>query len=496
MMKRRKRWLTGILAAFLLATVIQPVPTKAEAVQPVDTTVSEAAKTTEEQEQIIQNVYEMTVDSNTGEGWPEGPKTYGEAGIVMDAESGAILYSKNIDGKAYPASITKILTMLVALENANLDDIVTITEESVYCVEYGYAHIGLQTGEEISLKDALYAVMLASANEAAYAVGASVGESVGEDYDWFIQEMNNRCRELGGFNSNFVNTNGMDDENHYTTARDMALITSELLVNHPEFVEICQTMQYTIPPTNKVSESRTFQQKHQMFYEGSEYYNPNVIAGKTGYTDTALNTLVTCATDGEKELVCVVLKVHGRNVYTDTQALLDYGFDNFEKVDLASQGITKDIESFEEGAYILLPSGAEFEDVEVEITPDGENKSTGTAVYSYKGNLAGTAKITFSDSYMKENSSEAKLKDGRQTIKEKIPSWVKYIVIVIITVVLFYIWISVLVLICRIRKEKARRRRRRRRSARRRSAGGQKTRQQAARRRQAEGHNRRHRSRL
>ena len=260
----------------------------------------------------------MSVDSNTWEGWPAGPQTYGEANIVMDAGTGAILYAKNIDGKSYPASITKVLTMLVALENGKLDDIVTFSKDSVYSVPYSYAHIGMKEEEQICLEDALYGMMLASANEVAYSIGESVGQNLGKDYNWFIEKMNERCKELGGLNSNFVNTNGLDDENHYTTARDMALITQELLMNHPEFETISQTLQYTIPATNITSETRTFQQVHKMFYQSNEHYDERVIAGKTGYTDIARNTLITCADDGNLKLICVNLKTHGTNVYPDT----------------------------------------------------------------------------------------------------------------------------------------------------------------------------------
>ena len=315
--------------------------------EPIDTTVSNYNLTEEETsgknqeeikalqqqkiDEVTQQAYDMKIASNELENWPEGPATYGEAGIVMEAKSGAILYAKNIDGKAYPASITKILTALVALENGNLDDKITITQNSVDCVAEGDAYIGMIAGEEISLNDALHALLMASANEVAYAIAENVG---GLGYDGFIAKMNERAKELGAVNSDFENPNGLNAQNHYTTARDMALITQELLENHEEFKTIAQTQQYTIGATNLVNQARTFQQSDLMFYEGNDYYYPKTIAGKTGYTDEALNTLVSCATDDNLELISVVLKTHGKNVYPDSINLLEYGFNNSQNIRL------------------------------------------------------------------------------------------------------------------------------------------------------------------
>ena len=180
-----RRW-KKILSASLVAVMVGSLGMTAfaedtSANEPIDTTVSNYNLTEEETsgknqeeikalqqqkiDEVTQQAYDMKIASNELENWPEGPATYGEAGIVMEAKSGAILYAKNIDGKAYPASITKILTALVALENGNLDDKITITQNSVDCVAEGDAYIGMIAGEEISLNDALHALLMASANE-------------------------------------------------------------------------------------------------------------------------------------------------------------------------------------------------------------------------------------------------------------------------------------------------------------------------------------------
>lgn len=417
-MKAAGRKIAVWMAVFVLAGGLTSIPAvQAEDAQPIDTRSKELPETTEEEDEETKKAYEMTVDSNKWKNWPIGPQTYGEAGIVMDAESGAVLYAKNIDGKAYPASITKILTTLVALENGSMDDIVTVSADAVNGIPYGYAHVGLKAGEEITLKDALYAVLLASANEASYAVGESVGTKVSGNaesgYEWFLAQMNTRAKELGAVNSNFVNTNGLENEEHYTTARDMALITRELLLNHPEFETISQTLQYTIPPTKMEEEPRTFQQVHQMFYEGNDYFNPRVIAGKTGYTDLARNTLVTCAQGGELKLICVVLKTHGKNIYPDTQQLLDYGFGNFGKVNIEENETSGDIQIVDGKSYVVLPSHVKFEDLEKEFVPDEKDGASGVMNYTYEGNPVGSAKVTVSQEYL--------TKSGEKESKEKEP---------------------------------------------------------------------------
>ena len=245
-------------------------------------------KMTDEEKKMKEELdaaYKIKTESNDIPKWPEGPGTYGEAAIVMEVGTGAILYAKNIDAHFYPASITKLLTALVAFENADLSDEVRVTESSVDFLEWDDARIDLKPGNKLSLKDAMYALLLASANDAAHAIGESVGENAGHDYDWFIEQMNKRCKELGGKNSNFVNTNGLQDEDHYTCARDMALISRELF-KYPEVFPIMQTLEYTIPKSDTIEE-HYFYQYHQMLMPANANYYEYAIGGKTGYTKEA-----------------------------------------------------------------------------------------------------------------------------------------------------------------------------------------------------------------
>ena len=238
-MRFRKRLLSGLIAGILvMGTVGMNV---------------DAAKIQVDQQfpaEEVDSVYNQEVDSNALAGWPVGPNIYSESGIVMDMDSGAILYAKKIDDQHYPASITKILTAVVALENSQLTDRVKFTQNCIDFLEYGDAHIGMKVGEEISMEDALYGMLLASANEVSYAIANSVNGG----YDNFINMMNEKVAELGGTNSHFVNANGLHNDEHYTSAHDMALIGAAAF-KYEEFRKITGTRQYTIGPTALTSDS-------------------------------------------------------------------------------------------------------------------------------------------------------------------------------------------------------------------------------------------------
>ena len=346
-MKRGKKVFAAILVMILMlsmgmtASATEQVQegTEQEAAGNADTELSEE----ERLQQELDAVYALPVESNNIKGWPQGPGTYGEAAIVMEVETGSILYAKNIDVHHFPASITKVLTTLIALENGQFTDPVYFSHDCVAFLQPDEASIGMKEGNQISLEQALYATLLASANEAAYAVGDNVGKNAGHDYNWFVEQMNLRCQELGGANSNFVNTSGLHDPNHYTCARDMALISREMF-RHPEFFTIAQTYEYKIPQS-ETTEEHIFQQHHKMMDSNDENYYEYVIGGKTGYTSDALSTLITMADNGSMQLVCVVLKTHGKNVYPDTKNLLEYCFTNFSKVAAADYETSEDIQA-------------------------------------------------------------------------------------------------------------------------------------------------------
>ena len=423
-MKRGRR----ILAVFLMMVVLSGIlcggigpgiiltVSATEVAEEGDEGLTEQEKAEKAEQELQQQVYAMPVESNGWENWPQGPGTYGEAAIVMEVGTGAILYAKNIDDHHYPASITKVLTALVALENGQLTDTVTFSHDSVAFLQPGDSSVGLKEGNIISLEQALHATLLASANEAAYAVGESVGINAGYDYNWFLEQMNTRCKELGGENSNFVNTNGLHDPNHYTCARDMALIGRELF-KYPEFFSIVQTLNYEIPES-ETTEQHVFQQKHKMLIPGNSNYYEYAIGGKTGYTSDALSTLITMADNGNLQLVCVVLRTHGANIYPDTRNLFDYAFTNFQKISVAENETSEDVD--ECSGYVVVPNGVEFTDLDMEIIPDGGTSTEATLEYRYDDQVVGSARAVLSQSYLAEHSAKVQdVKELQAQTKEK-----------------------------------------------------------------------------
>ena len=423
------------------------------------------AQQTEEEDAYqkqLEEVHNLPVQSNSLEGWPKGPGTYGGAAIVMEAETGAILYAKNIDEKHYPASITKVLTALVAMENGKFSDPVKMSHDSVAFLQPGDSSIALKEGDEINLEQALYATLLASANEAAYTVAENVGINVGHDYDWFINQMNVRCKELGCKNSNFLNANGLHDDNHYTCARDMALIGCEIF-EHPELFDVMQTQQYTIEASPTVEE-HVFQQKHKMLLNGYEAFYENAIGGKTGYTSKALNTLITMADNGEMQLVCVVLRTYGKNIYSDTKNLFEYGFDNFKKVSVAGLETSEDVGEVltdEDGGYVVLPEGVEFADLKMEMVLDDANNGKATLYYTYEDTPVGSARVKLSESYLKEHSIKIEIEDDEKNTEKKegfvLSKKVKIIVIGVLSVILIICILLMRAIIIRNRRRRRRR---------------------------------------
>lgn len=372
---------------------------------------AEEAGEQNEFEAALQASYDIKPDTNSIEGWPQGPQIYGHSGIVMDMDSGAVLYEKQADERHYPASITKILTALVALENSVPEDEVYFSEDSVAFMEYGDASIGMTPGEFLSRKDAMYGMLLASANEVSYAIAESVGKLMGGDYNTFIQEMNDRAKELGCTGSNWVNANGLHDEQHYTTARDMALISSAAY-QFDEFRTVTQTLEYTIGETNLMKETRTFQQNHKMLWPGNYYYYENCTGGKTGYTDQSRTTLVTMAEKDGLRLVAVILQDDG-DVYVDTQSMFDYAYGNFSKVYLKDQNMPEEISSYtEEAPYVLLPSGVEFSSLEKDIVIEDEADASGTVTFYYEGQNVGSTEVVLTEAYIDEVQAAEDSADG------------------------------------------------------------------------------------
>lgn len=355
---------------------------------------------------IISAVCLGKVDVKAADYWPDAPETLSPSVILMEESTGTILYEKNMDEAHYPASITKIMTTLLALENGNLSDMVTFSDDAINNTEG--SGIARDYGEQMTLEQCLYGVMLESANECAYAVAEHVGGTV----ENFVDMMNAKAKELGCTNTHFANPHGLQDENHYTTAHDMALIAQAAYQNET-FRIIIGTKMYTIPPTNKHAEETVLRNHHDMLctYHNAnrKYLYPYCVGGKTGYTATANSTLVTYAEKDGMTLICVVMDTQSPNQFIDTVNLFDYAFDNFQVLNVAENDTNYSAETtvdngnlnniepfveFDKDAVIVLPKTAEFSDTSSSVEyNDSDPEIAGSITYTYAGRNVGKADI-------------------------------------------------------------------------------------------------------
>lgn len=390
------------------------------------------------------------------------PGISAEAGCVIDVQSGAVLYDKNMNKKEYPASITKIMTTLVALENSSLDEEVEYTDTAFANWEPGASNAEIEVGEKISMEESLYAVMLASANEACNGVADHVAGSI----DAFVAKMNEKAQSLGCKNTHFANTNGLWKKDHYTTAYDMALIGRAAIQNQ-DFKTIAGTRVFTMSKTNKRKEGYILANHHKMINPADypQYEYEYCEGGKTGYTIKCRNTLVTFAKKGNMELVCAILKCDNSvwqqpNAYTDTTKLFNYCFANYEKTmiqdDTASsineQYLFTNFSPFyskntsalhiDENAGIVLPKGVSVDKAEKKVEfyeqaqeQDGK-KVIGKLSYTYDGQEVGGSNIYFdeNDSPTLRDSIDMSqwFVEAVETAKKEPFPWKKVILIVIL----------------------------------------------------------------
>lgn len=254
-----------------------------------------------------------------------------EAVILMDAVSGAVLYQKNALLKLEPASITKIMTVYLALTKGDLNQSVVVSDSAIDSIDRSSSHIALDYDEEVGILDMCYAALLASANDAANVLA----EHVSGSQEAFVKLMNETAVGMGAQDTHFVNAHGLptDDENnqHLTTAYDMALMMKTIMKND-QFVEIAKTTSYTMSPTNKQPENRVFANGNEMIKKSSYRYD-GMIAGKTGWTEDAGYTYVAAAERDGMQLIVVILNDDSiDDRYKDAKTLFDYGFENYKQV--------------------------------------------------------------------------------------------------------------------------------------------------------------------
>jgi D-alanyl-D-alanine carboxypeptidase len=355
----------------------------------------------------------LPIESNSISGWPEGPEIGAEAAILMEVNTGTILYSKNIHEELYPASTTKIMTCLLAVENGNLSDTIKFTNDAIHSVPADGSNIGMDAGEYLSLEECLYGIMVGSANEVANAVAENLCGSISA----FVDLMNEKAKSIGCTNTHFVNTNGLQDSDHYTSAYDLALIGCEFFSNEL-LCRVGNTPRYHFEPSAGQPDDFYLNNKHKLINGEIPYVG--IIGGKTGYTDLARETLVTCAERGNIKLVCVILKEESPAQFTDTVQLFDYGFNNFKAVNVKSEEtgyIPKDNAFFSQGEdifnvkgasleftkndYVCLPQNAELSDATSEISytnDESSPESIATISYFYSGVPIGNGHIVVNTS--------------------------------------------------------------------------------------------------
>lgn len=436
-------WAAALSVALLGSACFRPIDV--DAAKKRKPTAAEIAAA-EQAEQERQEAYNKTIDSNQIEGWPQGPQIYAESAIIMEADTGTILYNKDMDMVNYPASITKIMTALVALEHSSLDEVVTYSYYATHSIEAGSSSIGRTEGEELTVEESLYALLLASANEC----GNALAEHVSGSVEAFVELMNEKAAELGCTNTHFVNPHGLHDDNHYTTAHDMALIMKAALQNE-NFARICGTDVYNLRTTNKSDEIVYMKNHHYMIgpYKGvTKYLDDTVIAGKTGYTSNAKFTLVTAAERGGMTFIVVTMRTGsapnssepGGLYFPDTALLLDYASENFSKVNVAANetnfsvegsgffhtgsaifGQTDPLIEINKNDYIILPNDIPFTDASPELVFQSEENSDiiATLSYTWQGQPVGSASIELAKPLVQEFSFDRNTGDPEDIGEEE-----------------------------------------------------------------------------
>ncbi len=368
----------------------------------------------------------LAIQSNEVANWPTGPVVSAESAILMDADTGAILYAKNIHQQEYPASTTKILTTLIASERCSMDEIVDFSYDAVHDIDPGSNHIAIDPGEQLTMEECLNAILIRSANEVSFAVAEHISGTTWQD---FASIMNERAKELGCEDSNFVNPNGLPNENHYTSAYDLAMIGRAFFANEA-LCKMTMTHMLHISPSERQPDDIMEVNKMELI-PGGKYAYPYLVGCKTGYTDAARSTLVSCAEKDGMKLICVVMKDENPNYYEDTITLFDYGFSNFQRVNISQTetkynienagsfysgndifGNSKPILELNQTDSITLPNTITFQDAVSSISYDNtEPGQVAVITYTYNDVVLGTASLDFTaaekgSSVFRENTAE------------------------------------------------------------------------------------------
>ena len=293
-----------------------------------------------------------------------------QTAVLMDADTGVVLYEKNMHDTMYPASITKIMTAMLAVQHLEPEQVLTVSQTAVNAVPRTSSHISLQAGERLTVRDALYAIGMESANDAANVLAEAVSGSL----EAFAEEMTRQAQALGAMNTHFANANGLPDSQHFTTAYDMALITAAAL-KQEGLATYFSTVNYTFPATN-LSAARSFSNKDRLL-PGGQYYYEGVLMAKTGWTTSAQGTFAAVVKQGDTTLVAITLKSpHLEDKYKDTHKLMDYGFTHYSAVKVSGEQVTAQLSLGEytpvkgQKFTYLIPTGTLFADIRYSLSEE------------------------------------------------------------------------------------------------------------------------------
>ena len=391
-------------------------------------------------EQRLELYRSMEVQSDLVPNWPHGPVVGAESAILMEAETGTILYAKNIHQSQYPASTTKILTTLIATEQCALDEMVYFSHDAVFDTPRDSNHIAIDEGESLTMEQCLNAILIRSANEVSFAVAEHI---VGGNWHDFAEIMNRRAVELGCVDSNFVNPNGLPDENHYTSAYDLAMIGRAFFANEM-LCQITLTKRLEIPASDTQPDN-IIENNGMQLIPGGTYAYPYLVGCKTGYTSVSRSCLVSCAERDGMKLICIVLHDEAPYQYEDTISLFEYGFSNFSKVNVSLAetkydigniglfyggndlfGSSEPILSLNKDDCVILPRTVSLDQADSSISYDAANENQAAVItYTYHGVNVGTVGINFSanhtntfqfDTFSDEDSERAGNKDTSSVI--------------------------------------------------------------------------------
>ena len=359
--------------------------------------------------------------------WPSDTGVLADIGIAVDADSGAVLFGQGIHELTPPASITKLLTALVVVENSSMDDMVTFSYDAVNNVESGSGNKkNIAEGDKLSVKDCLYLLLLQSSNQAANALA----EHVAGSRDAFADMMNEKVKELGCTDgTHFANPSGLNDDTQVVSAYDIAII-AQAAFNNSDVLEISSTKSYKLAPTQNNPSGATCANEHRLIItddETSELYCPEAKAGKTGYTSLAGNTLVTYGEKDGRRVISVVLKGQpSPNYFLDGKTLLQFGFENFQNVSIPDNetkyvtgeetvsingaDFQPDELELESGAVITLPKDAAFSDASMELVTELPEQHPERAIallqYTYNDRKIGQAYLLAKEGSLPASSEE------------------------------------------------------------------------------------------